>query len=339
MEVAMLHCGESPHPAHQGFADSIGAEWYNLDTFPEQSARGTIPVELFNGLRLDGYDVYIAEGTRSLYGALVNRIGSNSKLIYLAADQVLYQLQHRNDRNRSIVNRLISQYGMPLLKLTFNRYIDGVITISEFASGYTREFLKMPVRIAHPYIQPEVFAQLGQVTPDLEEKVAVTIGSYTWYKGQDILPDVWEYVRREHSNAELHLVGSGYPQKLEKIPGVTVRGYVESIPDVLSDASLYIHPARAEAFGVSVVEALRAGVPALVTSTTGAESVVRSINRGMVAERSVEELANSIIEYFDKPIDHRNSLSLAAREQGSRFDSPSRKATFRDEFNELLARV
>jgi len=29
MNVAMLHMGDSPHPAHQGFAEAVDADWIN----------------------------------------------------------------------------------------------------------------------------------------------------------------------------------------------------------------------------------------------------------------------------------------------------------------------
>lgn len=335
----MLHCGESPHPAHQGFADAIGADWYCLDTSPIQSGEGTIPIELLNGLYLDGYDIYIAEGTRALYGALINQIGANSTLIYLAADQVLYQLQNRSDTDRSWINKLISQFGMNLLEYAFNRYINGVITISDFAAGYTQEILETPIRIAHPYIQPAIYNQLEDISPPLGEDVAVTIGSYSWYKGQDVLPTVWENVRREHPTAELYLVGNGYPPHFDNYPGITVCGYVEKISDVLSTASIYVHPARAEAFGVSVIEALQAGVPAIVTTTTGAESAVRSVDESLIVDRSTESISRALINYFDQPIEDRRLLSQKSREQGSTFDSESRKAIFREEFNALLSEI
>lgn len=339
MQIAMIHCGDSPHPAHQGFAEAIDAELYGLNKFPIDCISDTIPVEISNGIFADEYDLVIAEGTRSLYGTVAGQLMNETPLIYLAGDQSLYELQTRNDNEQSLMNQLISQHGMTTLRKILNCYIDGVIANSNFTAEFTGKILNVPLRVATPYIQPDLYKHLSDIDPELDQKVAITVGSYAWYKGQDLLSDVWIRVREEHPDAELYLVGSGYPERLGDTPGITVCGYVEDLIEVVSTASLYVHPARAESFGVSVVESLRAGLPAVVTTTTGSKSAVRNVDEDMIVDCSTEALATSIIEYFDQPITERQLRSQTAREQGARFDSKSQKAAFRDEFENLLAEI
>lgn len=335
MNVAMLHCGDSPHPAHQGFADAVNADLYGLNRVPVEGISNTIPAEILRGLQVNSYDIYIAEGTRALYGAIASQLAKDSLLIYLAADQSLFELQHYDGGSR-FVNRLISRYGMELMKKTFSRFIDGVIAVSNFVADYTREMIDVPVRIAHPYIQPNIYQQLDAVSPSLRKKTAITVGSYSWYKGQDILPGVWARVQDEHPNAELYLVGSGYPSHFNNISGITVCGYVSDLPAALSRAALYVHSARADAFPVSVLEGLRAGLPAVVTTTTGTKSVVESVNEEMVSKRSVDGISTAIINYFDTSFEKRQSMSQSARVNSSPFDRDSRKSAFAEEFKKLI---
>jgi len=337
MQVAMIHHGESPHPSHQGFADALDADWYGLNDFPVAQVSDSIHSEVINGLLVDEYDVYIAEGTRSLYGTLASRLIYDSTIVYLAADQSLYELQYRESDGQSPVNALISEHGMPALEWIFNKFIDGTIANSNFTAEYTRNIINTPLRVAQPYIQPGLYHQLGATDPNLEKDIAVTVGAYEWYKGQDLLPEVWSRVRDEHSSAELYLVGSGYPQRLGDEPGVNVCGYVDDLVEVMASASLYVHPARAESFGVSVVEALRAGLPAVVTSTTGSKSAVRNVEENMIVDCSPESIATEIINYFDRTVEQRQHLSKKARAQGATFDAESRKNTFRREFEQLLS--
>jgi hypothetical protein len=56
----------------------------------------------------------------------------------------------------------------------------------------------------------------------------------------------------------------------------------------------------------------------------------------MITEASVDPMARSICEYFDAPVSKRQKLSTSARHIGSQFDSKSRKAIFREQFNDLL---
>lgn len=336
--VAMIHCGDSPHPVHQGFAEVVEADLYKVDSPSLFGPEGSIPSEIYNGFRLPNYDIYIAEGTRSLYGALAGQISKDSTLIYLAADQSLYELQNL-EQQQSMLNRLISEYGMGLLKFYFNRYIDGVISVSDFIARSTTNILNVPTRVSNAYIQPDVFDSLGDISPSLDQNTAITIGAYEDYKGQDIMPEVWRGVREQYPNAELYLIGSGYPDFLDNTPGIKVCGFVEDLGDVLSKASVYIHPARADAFPVSVLEGLRAGLPAIVTSTTGTKSAVYSLDRNMMVERDVEEITNSILIYFAEPLSVRQNLSGKARKVGSQYNKESKQKQFRYRFEELVSEI
>ena len=93
MDAAMLYRDE-PHPAHAGFANAIDADLLSLNEYSldQLGLRYSIPEEILNGLRIPKYDVYIAEGTRALYGSLLAQIKNNSTLIYLAGDMSLYKL-------------------------------------------------------------------------------------------------------------------------------------------------------------------------------------------------------------------------------------------------------
>lgn len=338
MKIGMIHCGANPHPAHQGFADAVNADLYGLNTCPVDRVAGTIPVEVLNGVLMDEYDVCIAEGTRSLYGTLSRQVFSDSTLVYLAADQSLYDLQH-HEEGLPLLNRLIGQYGMYPMKRAFNRYIDGVIAVSEFTAGYTNEIIHAPTRIAHPYIQPDLYDELESVSPDLASNTAITVGGFARYKGQDLLVDAWRLVRERFPEARLRLVGSGYPSELDREPGVTVRGYVDDLCAELERASLYVQPSRADSFPVSVLEALRAGLPALVTTTTGNRTEAERVSSELVVEPTAERIAAGVIDYFGTDVSERETMSATAERRGRRYDGGTRKERFRREFHELLSEI
>lgn len=342
MDIAMIYRGGSPHPSHMGFAKAINADLLPLDQYslPGSRLSHSIVEEVLNGAVVPDYDIFLVEGTRALYGAFAKQIVDNSILIYLAGDQALYKLLDESYKHESMLNRFISKFGMGALSYAFNRYIDGVIAVSDFSCEYTMQILKnKPSRIANPYIQPELFDQLGDVKPTLEKKKAITVGSHAKYKGQDLLVEAWKTVRKKHAGAELHLVGKDYPLWYNQVSGVSVHGYVDNLPQILESASLYVQPSRMDNFPVSVLEALRAGLPAVATETTGNSKIIERINKDLVVKANSDSLASGISRYFDYSFDQKEDLSNKSRLEGSNFDVNSRQKEFKSAFYELIEMI
>lgn len=334
--VALLH--QDPHPAHLGFADAINADLLDYRGYSLGEVSNGLLDDVVNGLRYPPYDVYLAEGSRPLFAALIRRFSGRGKLIYWAADPGFYALGRSDFRGDSITKTLIGRFGRPLARQIASRGIDGVIADSAFAAEYTRPIVGegTPMFVVEPFVQPTVYDRLVEVSPSLDSSVVVTIGRGTYNKGADMLVDVWPRIREHAPDAELHLVGPGYPEEYAEVPGVVDRGYVDDISVVLSDAALYVHPSRGESFGVSVVEAMLAGVPAIVTESTGAKDVVRKIDIGMMVETNADALVDAIMSAFAWDTDTRESRSEASRQAARRFDAVTQRDKFCDAFYSLI---
>lgn len=329
---------QDPHPAHRGFAEAIGADLVDYRAYAPEFVGDGLVADVVNGLGVPSYETYIVEGSRPLYTAIANRMTSKSRLIYLCADHGLYSLGRGDFRGSSAMKRLIGMFGAPAIKAVARRYIDGVVAVSDFAAAYTRPIVgsETPITVAHPYIQSEVYEALGTVEPALDADVAVTVGRPDRYKGVDLLVDAWPDVRAHHAEATLHVVGRGHPERYGETPGVRVRGYVAELADAFAPASVYVQPSRMDSFPVSVLEGMRAGLPPIVTDTTGTRSEAREIAPWLVAPASSSELASAIIDYFNRPLGERRYLSERARERGDTFDPDSRKTAFKEAFDSLL---
>ncbi|MFC6825505.1 glycosyltransferase family 4 protein [Halopelagius fulvigenes] len=334
--VAMLY--QDPHPAHRGFAEAIGADLVDFRGFSPDALGDGLPADVVNGLRAPPYDVYLVEGSRPLYAALVNRVVRGSRLVYLCADHGLYSLGRDDFEGSSGLKSLVGRFGGPAVSAVGRRYVDGVVAVSEFAADFTRPIVgaDTPMAVAHPYVQPDVYDSLGGVAPSLDGKVAVTVGRPSEYKGVDLLVEAWPRVRERHPEAELHVVGGGHPESYADTPGVRVRGYVEDLADAFVPASLYVQPSRMDTFPVSVLEAMRAGLPPLVTDTTGTRSEAREVDPSLVVSADPESLAGGVSTYFDRVSEERRRLSDLARKRGSTFDAESRKAAFAEAFRGVL---
>ncbi|USZ68047.1 glycosyltransferase family 4 protein [Halorussus salilacus] len=334
--VAMLH--QDPHPAHRGFAEAVGADLVDYHRLSVGPLEGSVAEDALNGLAYPDYDVYLVEGSRPLYAALARRFTRGGKLVYLGADHGLYQLGNPDFEGSSGVKSLVGRFGTPAVRAVGRRGIDGVVAVSEFVAEFTRPVVgpDTPIEIAHPFVQPDAYDALGEVTPALDANVAVTVARPWAYKGVDMLVDAWPRVREAFPDAELHVVGGGHPESYAETPGVRVRGYVEDLADAFRPASLFVQPSRMDAFPVSTLEAMRAGVPPLVTRTAGTRSEAREIDPGLVVETNEYALSRGVREYFDRDPDDRRELARRARERGERFDPDSRKAAFREAFRDVL---
>lgn len=337
------------HPAHRGFARAIEATDIIVParTLPEP-LQGTLATDVLSAA-LASYpeqDVYLTENDAVLYAApFLRRRYPEASIIHLAtSDRLLGRVYVRHGMDtlsQRFKRRVNSQVDNALLQRILTRYCDGSITVSDFGCERIRSFggSSFPVRVATPYIQPKQYSSLEKIEPGLGSKVAVMVGERRDHKGVDMLVDAWPQVRKQHPTAELHIIGRGYPPEYADSPGVTLRGFVDSLGAEFANASLYVHPAYIEAFGVSVIEAMRAGLPTIVTETTGAKSVVSTVDDSLVVPPSSRALATAVIRYFDTDLAYREAVSRASREQSDPFTEEAKTQSFRHQFLSLFDEI
>jgi glycosyltransferase involved in cell wall biosynthesis len=166
------------------------------------------------------------------------------------------------------------------------------------------------VRIVYYGVDPMRFAL---VTPAEREEVRAALG---WRhdrpvatfvgalgdrrKGFDTLFAAWRILcANPRWDCDLAVVGSGAEanawQQRARENGLAERicflGFRQDVPRILAASDVLVHPARYEAYGLGVHEALCRGVPALVSADAG------------VAERYPEYLHALLIPNPDDPID------------------------------------
>jgi len=96
-------------------------------------------------------------------------------------------------------------------------------------------------------------------------------------------------------------------------PRIKLLGWTNEVEKVLGTFDLFVSPARAEPFGLSIVEAMAAGVPVLATMSEGACEIIESDQTGrLVPLRDVDALAGAIDELLSDP---RECQRLSANAQ------------------------
>ncbi len=153
-------------------------------------------------------------------------------------------------------------------------------------------------------------------------RVLLTLSRISPEKGQDLLleslldwdpPDLWVFI----CGAAAYMQGRKFEQKLRKIAArlrntrVIFPGHVtgERKRAFFALADLYIFPSRYESYGLTLLEALAAGVPAVCLDSPGARSVMREEFGAVVAPDQLRSAIQAMLAS-----ERRGAMSRAARE-------------------------
>ncbi len=158
------------------------------------------------------------------------------------------------------------------------------------------------------------------------------LGDIAPHKGVFDLLAALAIIRGRQPEARLVLCGRGptdriwrQARRLQITNRLECPGYVSggSKQRLLREAAIYVHPAYVEALGVSLLEALAAGLPIVATRTGGIPDVVEDgVNGLLVAPGDVEALARSVIDLLNRP-DRRAEIARRNRDKAVRhFDLP-----------------
>jgi glycosyltransferase involved in cell wall biosynthesis len=157
--------------------------------------------------------------------------------------------------------------------------------------------------------------------------VIVYTGRLVSYKGLPMLLETWRQLAGERSEGTLVLVGEGsgdmhdcesalreFVRQHGLEPRVRFTGAAANVDDWLRAADLFVFPTENEAFGLSLVEAMACGLPAVTTAVGGIKDyVTHGRNAWVIAPGDGAALAAAVRALLDAP-DHAAQLGRTARE-------------------------
>lgn len=141
-------------------------------------------------------------------------------------------------------------------------------------------------------------------------------------KGFDTVFEAWRSVcRRTDWDAQLLVAGSGAElagwrarASTDGTAGrITFLGYRTDVADLMAAADLIVHPARYEAYGLAVHEALCCGVPAIVSACAGVVERMPESLAGLLIHdaESADDLAARLVYWRDRALDLRECARRA----------------------------
>lgn len=123
-----------------------------------------------------------------------------------------------------------------------------------------------------------------------DDRVAIWHGGIdVWVKGLDVLLAAWQRlnVGSTRRHWKLLIVGGGSPEESQKLNEIIARTGVTGVTFVdrwildrellrqyLVAADVYVFPSRSDAFGISALEAMACGLPAIISSGAGASEML-----------------------------------------------------------------
>jgi glycosyltransferase involved in cell wall biosynthesis len=166
--------------------------------------------------------------------------------------------------------------------------------------------------IASPAAVPPAAAAISaDVAPILRhERLVLFLGRINWKKGLDrLIPAL-----TQAPNAHLAIVGNDEEGLLPGLKALVERHnlrdrvtfisrVVEGVDkqSLYSAAAVFVLPSYSENFGNTVIEALAAGCPALVTPEVGAAEIVRASGGGGVVAGDAEAFGRALRDLLDDP--------------------------------------
>lgn len=204
------------------------------------------------------------------------------------------------------------------------------------------EIIKTGVEVSKEDHRERIRHQFG-----IDEKafVLLYVGRVAKEKNLSLLLRTFKNVRRKFANAVLMIVGSGPDEDecrseawgLGIEDGVIFTG-MQSHDEVIrmyGAADAFVFPSVTETQGLSVCEAIRAGLPCIAVRAAATPEVVSDEVDGLLTENTVESFADGIIQMIANPV-LRKQLSDGAIKNAERFSPETMTAHFEKFYQSII---
>ncbi len=165
---------------------------------------------------------------------------------------------------------------------------------------------------------------------NLENKfILLFYGRINFVKGLDIIINAFHGIVNEIEGIHLVIAGpdnDGYLMNIKNMitksieNNITITGmlYGEDAFDAFRSSDLFILPSYSDSFGISVIEAMAAGLPVIVSKNVGICDVIQEGEAGIIVDCDIRQLKEAIIDLYHnkgKRIRLGKNAEIVARNQ------------------------
>jgi glycosyltransferase involved in cell wall biosynthesis len=207
---------------------------------------------------------------------------------------------------------------------------------------------RLPRLAVIPNAIDEPFFQNGKIASDVEaitsqQPLVLFLGRLSWKKGLDRLlrafartPGMLAIVGTDDENFAPQLVKLAADLQIAdrvRILPRTVIGFEKE--RLFAAARLFVLPSYSENFGNTVLEAMRRGVPVVVTPEVGAAEIVQTSGAGLVVAGDLEPLSSAIRLLTSNPVLARSMGEAGRRHATAHFTWGHVAAQMEDLYNSI----
>jgi glycosyltransferase involved in cell wall biosynthesis len=240
----------------------------------------------------------------------------------------------------------IYRYKKSILKTwILRKTIDRFITLGPKTTDALKSIVGVPENKI-VYI-PNAFETAFKDDPsrNKKEKNVIFVARLEHEKAPEVLIKAWKQVLKTHHDAKLVLLGEGRKRsELEKLVAelgiagsVELKGSVPNVKDYLSQAMVFVLPSRIEGVPISMLEAMAAGVPVIVTPVGDIPDIIKHEENGiLVSPDNNDELGAAIVGLL-KDGEKRSRLAEKARLSVEAFSMDVVGMQYRDLYRKLAS--
>lgn len=296
------HVTYKPHYCDKRYGEYVADNIYHMRLF---GIPRNVPV-LSNLLigRLNSFLVpedsdYLCNGAFELYPIYYKK--PSGKIVTMMKELTFWLFDSFPSYKRNFIKKLFSVNA-------------GIITDTVMMKSLIEKQIETHVEIVNPFCaQPFL-----ENKPDLEEKGLIFIGSFeSPNKGYKELVEAFSLLKNKDNEWKMFMIGkNGTDVVKERIPGLQITNYVPSLKPYLSRCSIYVHPAHFEPFGITVLEAMSAGVIPVVTKATGSSEVLEKngLSFLIVEDNKPEALVEKVTEVYNYSTAKKKKISVKCKQ-------------------------
>ncbi len=330
IKVAYIHGRPSAHPMHQKFAESVGGIFHHVDfRMRWQDKNRSILYRIiswfvcaFSFPNKKDYNIFLVDNLHfyPVIMKVLHLITRKQKIVAHMGSHTLYFIYaHR-----------FSKFTEWLHIQALKRY-DALICEGKMAEELVKKILGANTPKLYTVfmgIPDEHYPLEKSITTNLSGKNILFIGngpnkSRMWYKGLDLMIAAFQSAKIKNTELTFTIVGDWEEEvKQELLNGcneetkkaIHFNGSTTDLGKFTKDASLYLHCARGEAFGITILIAMASGIPSIVSEWTGAKEVIEQIDKDLIVPLDENCIAEKILWYFNLPLEKKKLLSNKCRE-------------------------
>jgi glycosyltransferase involved in cell wall biosynthesis len=247
-------------------------------------------------------------------------------------------VQLRNFSFNSISNKLaLTNYYEK--KVLFKNYQKNggthFIAISKHTEAYINSVQsKYPVTLLHNAINVKRFQkpqQLSQLTSNyshfphyhsLSTLNIINVGSFNENKNQKFLLDIIIELNKLNQQVNCYFLGEGPMKQIVELRALELNisdqcqflGNVENVEEVLWNSDVYVHTALSEALGLTLLEAMAAGLPVVTLDGGGNRDLIENGKNGFILnEQNPKHFAEKILEVKDNEEMKKYNIQFAQK--------------------------